>query len=83
VALHPDTVIAELIRRAKIANRRATHFHPRALFIYDARLQNVLDVTSETTLLAWGLDRSIITSDDHAACQEEYLDIVEVNNPPL
>ena len=70
MVVDPDTALAELIRRAHLVNRRPAHFHPRALFTYDVRLQNVLDLTSDTTLMAWGLDHSIIASDAHAACQE-------------
>jgi RES domain-containing protein len=70
VSLDKNTALAELIRRAQLANLSPTAYHPRALFTYIVRLQAVLDLTDTPTCDAWGLTHPLLLSDDHTACQE-------------
>jgi RES domain-containing protein len=70
VSREPDTAVEELRRRAARDGVSLSAMHPRALFLLDLHLREVVDLTSTGELDAWGLTSADLDDDDLTRCRE-------------
>ena len=70
VSQEPETAIEELRRRAARAGVSLSDMHPRAIFVVDLHLHQVVDLTAFGQLEAWGLTQQDLVSDEMERCQE-------------
>lgn len=66
----PDTAVEELRRRAARDGVSLGAMHPRAVFVVDLQLHEVVDLTKPGALDVWGLTREDLEAPDFARCQE-------------
>lgn len=66
----PETAVKELRRRAARDDVPLVDMHPRAIFVLDLRLHNVVDLAAPGQLEAWGLTARDLVSDEMERCQE-------------
>jgi len=70
LALERETAIAELVKRARGANRTVASFHPRNLFVFAVHCGQVLDLTDSATREAWDITLDDLQSEDYSICQQ-------------